>query len=598
MTFNIPVVTDLTDTSVIDDSPIFKNDVRRNFPAQLKVQHNGKIYKNYGSTIQVPAYDAGATYVLGDVAFKDGVIQIVVQANSFEVPKQPEDYATHDSSFVSSEWTSRYLRLADTWYSGGIPYSNFGLQDGFAEVLRVSYGTGYVYRYRSYAAEFNLASRPDVIYEVLADTIEKDAYVSNYEPSSYLANTIIVRPNGVFMRTNVDTPVEYTLSSSVVWKTVTSPEDMGFLYYSLVKPMQVLDDKQYTTAREHGDQNWKIHTNSIFDSVNIGKTRGDYITVVFKDSGGKEIDSVSKNITGSSNYNTEIIYASSKVGDLPVDFNVFLGGSFYQSNSGTVVFNETADDAYDLSVTDPTSVGVSPIVISDITEKIVSTDMILYSFNAVINSGVAIISQINTGGDFPASVVHTVVDGLNTITLPMLGDESNLGVHYDGTTLFDISITNIKLERLDIDRPGGYAEISIIGQDTEVGMLMLSESTDVGATNLKFSHDIKSFDRTEVDKVSGFVDYVEGNRVVDHKCSFDIEMTAYDDLVTLNKKLSQKLIAMDGSDMIHNEAADGVGMFDSTKIIGRIRSMRMQTDVEDGDMRKIIPVSCEIREIV
>jgi hypothetical protein len=174
-----------------------------------------------------------------------------------------------------------------------------------------------------------------------------------------------------------------------------------------------------------------------------------------------------------------------------------------------------------------------------------------------------------------------------------------------GKTINGSIDANIEDERIsDIIYAGefieadGTIEITIAGTETEIGIIFPTASIDVGMTNLSFSHAVKNFDRQEVSAISGYVDFIKGNRVLDHKGSFDIEMLDYDKMVLLNKKLSQELIAMDGSDTTGNEAADGISRFASTKIIGRIRSLTMKSEIKDGDIKDIVPVGFEIREIV
>ena len=144
----------------------------------------------------------------------------------------------------------------------------------------------------------------------------------------------------------------------------------------------------------------------------------------------------------------------------------------------------------------------------------------------------------------------------------------------------------------------GTIEITINGTETEVGMIFPTASVEVGLTNLKFSHDVKSFDREEISAISGFVDRIRGNRVIYYKGSFDIEMTAYDKMLLLNKKLTNELVAVDGSDMKDNATADGQGTFAATQIICSVSQLKTASEVKDGDMQQIVPINFEFKEIV
>jgi len=144
----------------------------------------------------------------------------------------------------------------------------------------------------------------------------------------------------------------------------------------------------------------------------------------------------------------------------------------------------------------------------------------------------------------------------------------------------------------------GTIEITITGESTEIGFIFPSASIDVGLTNLEFSHDVKNFDRNKVSAISGYTDHIKGNRVIQHKGSFDIKMIAYDKMVLLNKKLTQELIAIDGSDTRGNEVSDGKGIFASTKMICRVVRLSMKSTVKNGDISATTPIDFDFEEVV
>jgi len=133
---------------------------------------------------------------------------------------------------------------------------------------------------------------------------------------------------------------------------------------------------------------------------------------------------------------------------------------------------------------------------------------------------------------------------------------------------------------------------------SQVGTIMLCNYLDIGATDLSFSHNVKNYDKNQVSQTSGYVDHIKGNRVIQHKGSFYINITDYDKTVMINKRFTQELIAIDSSDNVDNEESDSERVFSSTRIIGRLKQMSLKTDVKDNIINKNVRVSFEFEEIV
>ena len=242
--------------------------------------------------------------------------------------------------------------------------------------------------------------------------------------------------------------------------------DDGWSYGGVLTTEIPFDDKQYTATSYDGDQSWTVKSLGAFDGISLGMLQGDTVDVVFKDSLGTVI----KSITGRT------------IGD-------------------TIASN---------------------------LPKVSATDMI-----------------------------------------------------YAG----------------EVIEANGTVEIDIHGAHTEIGHIFASSSYYVGATELDFSHAVKNFDRSDV-KTSGFVDYIRGNRVLDYKGSYLIQMSDYDTSVKLSKLLTSELVAVDGSDTTDNSAPDGSDRFASTKIICRVVSLDAQSTIKNGEFAGYTPVKFWFREIV
>jgi len=132
----------------------------------------------------------------------------------------------------------------------------------------------------------------------------------------------------------------------------------------------------------------------------------------------------------------------------------------------------------------------------------------------------------------------------------------------------------------------------------QIGFIRFGNWIDVGATNLEFSNDIKNFDKNKVSEVSGYIDHIKGQRVVQHKGSFDIQLTDYDKVLRINKRFAQELIAIDGSDNKSNIDTDSNTVFQATQLIGRLKRMSMQTRTKQNKLDDTQTISFEFEEVV
>lgn len=145
---------------------------------------------------------------------------------------------------------------------------------------------------------------------------------------------------------------------------------------------------------------------------------------------------------------------------------------------------------------------------------------------------------------------------------------------------------------------GTHIEIYINGQETEIGNIILTASIDSGMTNLKFKHSVKDFSRTQISEISGYIEYIAGNKIVVYEGSYQIETKYYDRQLRLDKKLTGELIAVDGSDMLDNSLADGENTFQSTIMICRVELLEMESEEESNSVSKTSQVDFRFEEVV
>lgn len=143
----------------------------------------------------------------------------------------------------------------------------------------------------------------------------------------------------------------------------------------------------------------------------------------------------------------------------------------------------------------------------------------------------------------------------------------------------------------------GTIEITVSGVSTEVGMIKSGLSIDLGFTNIEFKNNGKDYSPKQQSPISGYIDYIEGVKVMVHKGSIDIPMERYDITSRFIRDFLGSLMIINGSDS-KNIATDSMGIFSATQLIARITRMDMGTKVKDGDIDPIVPIPFECEEIV
>ena len=221
-----------------------------------------------------------------------------------------------------------------------------------------------------------------------------------------------------------------------------------------------------------------------------------------------------------------------------------------------------------------------------------------YHSNAVVIGGVKgrmlTVMFMNSASEIIA--MQQIDLTVNKLTSTQPRDNGNPVEIGDGSVEASTQIVYLQLETTPY-----YVEIKVddqAGLGSEIGWIMATSFIDVGATNLEFTHNIKNFDKNKVSEVSGYIDHIKGQRVVQHSGSFDIPLTDYDKMLMINKRFTQELIAIDGSDTTNNEASDSKNRFQSTKLIGRTKRLSMSTKKHNETLGDYQTITFEFEEVV
>jgi len=101
-------------TNFTDNSEVFNNTIYVSaYAADAIYQHEGDLYKNFGASVLMAIYNAGATYLDGDLVYKDGYASKVLHVNEVQ-PKEPANYASSSQGTDYTSWTTRYARIFPT----------------------------------------------------------------------------------------------------------------------------------------------------------------------------------------------------------------------------------------------------------------------------------------------------------------------------------------------------------------------------------------------------------------------------------------------------------------------------------------------------
>ena len=287
---------DKSSTDVVDTTEKLDNTVHRNYPANSELQYNGDIWQNVGETILIPVYDANATYNLGDLVYKDGLIQKATSQGIEMVPKQPWDYSAVDTSKNPNDWTERYVKITDS-FSEGFAYTQGN--NGF------TYKHGTIRTDQLILTILNASTNEPVepywwyggweYPEISNETFESKAEVYGYDNYGFF--TYFMNGTSLYARTHLDAEIEYdTTPGGVVFTPITNITELGT--FAKVRPTMdnaPFDDKHYSKAKKQTSMTYTVNIgDSKFDTLGLGRVIADTVDVYFYDEldgGGTLIDS-------------------------------------------------------------------------------------------------------------------------------------------------------------------------------------------------------------------------------------------------------------------------------------------------------------------
>lgn len=643
MTISIPTAVELVSTNITDGTPFFDNTVRQNFPIGSKLQFEDDIYMN-SSEVNVPLYDGGVTYAVGDLAFKDDLIKRF-QLGSGEVPKNPEEYTSFDTSPNHTYWANRYVKLGNVW-------------------------TGYP----STPYTINTVVGADTI----TSTIEKNSNnIWEWTTTATIPNTEVIATGDITPASAVSTG-----SGNISW---TNPLN------------SLIEDSVWTTANfTVDDQLSKVlltafDLDSVPDTAEITGIEFSFLKSQMESSAfppkitTHDIYIYNNGVRIGNNKKpspNEMWYAASSwtvVGGATDTWGLTLTGADLKNNFGVGVqcfFNNNDDMSTRVGRVDVTKIKIyykptttqtviatsTPAVITEILPNTLEVNAELVSssvhpdyahkLNTIIVRPDGVYARTNQSmpqdykevtGNFFATVEspenmnfiflekanqHKPFDGKNysvatsdtgTITYTI---QNTVG--FNALALANVIGTNVKIVfknaigniLLIIDKAidttlldtgidfgktvvyycnGAYkADITISG--SQIGSIVPAKYQDLGANDLKLKHEIADFSTFEFDEW-GNANYVPRPTVIKYSGTVNIELTNYSQILRFFKYINKTEVIIDGDDS-NNRNIDEQYISESTILIGRFMTNSQESLIKDGDIDQNAQYSFTVQEIV
>ena len=168
---------------------------------------------------------------------------------------------------------------------------------------------------------------------------------------------------------------------------------------------------------------------------------------------------------------------------VPLDIPHTFGSDTLNSIEPTVLnsdeittFSSNIYNDFDLAVTTIGTSSGNPKVVTNGTSDYLSTKTYIISFDVVLNSGICVLEEIRLGSNY-AIYSMPITTGTYEIEYTPIGDNPIIVMGFDGTSLFDISVTNWTVK--EITNPNSYLTILPRADDLHK---ILGNSVDGGSS--------------------------------------------------------------------------------------------------------------------
>ena len=130
---------------------------------------------------------------------------------------------------------------------------------------------------------------------------EDKAYIG--DNGTWLAKPAIWRSDGIYLRTNIDAPIEYNTPAETASVIITTIKDIdGFVYIEPENKYKPFDNKHYTVATTEGTSSeevtYVIKSLADFDTLAIGNLLAKTVTADFRQEDGTLVNTVTWEVDG------------------------------------------------------------------------------------------------------------------------------------------------------------------------------------------------------------------------------------------------------------------------------------------------------------
>jgi hypothetical protein len=180
-----------------------------------------------------------------------------------------------------------------------------------------------------------------------------EAHIIEYDGlTSWVAKTLIIYGSAIYLRTHLDLPQEVVDSGDVAFTPVTSPDELtNFVYIEATNDTKPFDNKNYTIATAQTQMLYTLSGNKAFDTVALGHIKGEQITVVFKNSVGAVVTTITDTINTNRDVNgnleawhTTLIFYSDVIMEAGSTVEITIDGTNIEL--GTLLLGMSADAGF------------------------------------------------------------------------------------------------------------------------------------------------------------------------------------------------------------------------------------------------------------
>jgi hypothetical protein len=300
----------------------------------FEVQNGTEVYAyTKDASFTARPFVEGGTYGMGEVVVKDGILQKITSSSgepeeTRKRPKEPEEYAAHDTDVDFNTWTHRYFKMQNTTHiNGRTPWANYNWTFGARWYYMFWENRGYggcgTGAWRFSAKDQNRKDHQNRNANWYKRSCLKDNYSESYNAAKDVPADIdkfsapgmpklptlnfhsVINRNGYFyFRTHVpesEAPLEYvdlviagTLTYTLT--AVTTPMDIpGFEYKRKTAAMTVFDGKNYTGVDVYPEEekiSFIFGNTEDIDTIALGRVLADTVDIIVRDYDGNSVEEI------------------------------------------------------------------------------------------------------------------------------------------------------------------------------------------------------------------------------------------------------------------------------------------------------------------